>query len=228
MPAALIAVAARVPLDVPVRLGRDEAQRLARVELAKPIYTGSGEPWTQRLLRWLVDRITSLLDAVGGSSPLGWFGLLGIAALVVIVVVVVRRRTGRLSRERSAASLFGGADRSAAGFRAEAERYASAGAWGEAVRARLRAVVRDLEERGLVDARPGRTADEIARDAGRALPAVAGQLHAGARLFDDVWYGGRPADPAAYARLVALDDAVAAARPDRTRPGAELPMAVPR
>jgi len=88
-------------------------------------------------------------------------------------------------------------------------------------------VVRDVEERGLVDVRPGRTADEIARDAGRALPAVAGDLRAAARLFDDVWYGGRTADSSSYDRLVAVDQAVAAARPG-DRAGAERPMAVPR
>jgi MYXO-CTERM domain-containing protein len=230
VPAALlaVAVAARAPLDVPVRLGRDEAQRLARIELAKPIYTGDGEPWTQRLLRWLLEKVTSVIDAVGGSSPLGWFGLLGLALLVAIVVVVVRRRTGRLSRGAATRSLFGGAERSAVDLRAEADRYAASGAWAEAVRARLRAVVRDLEDRGLVDARPGRTADEIARDAGRELPSAAGELRAGARLFDDIWYGGRPAGPAAYARLVAVDEAVAAARPHRAGSSPDRSMAVPR
>lgn len=230
MPAALLlaAVAVRAPLDVPVRLGRDEAQRLARLELAKPIYTGDGEPWAQRLLRWLLEKVSTLLDTVGGSSPLGWFGVLGLAVLVGLVVAVVRRRTGRLSRGAVTRSLFGGPERTAADLRAEADRYAASGAWAEAVRARLRAVVRDVEERGLVDARPGRTADEIARDAGRELPSAAGELRAGARLFDDVWYGGRPAGPAEYARLVAVDGAVTAAHPHRTGAGADRPMAVPR
>lgn len=228
MPAVLLSVAARVPLDVPVRIGRDEAQRLARVELAKPVYTGDDEPWTQKLIRWLIDRIAALLDTVGASSPLGWFGLLGIAALVAIVVVVVRRRTGRLSRGPATTALFGGSERTAVDLRADAERYASSGAWAEAVRARLRAIVRDLEERGLVDPRPGRTADEIARDAGLALPTAAADLRAGARLFDDVWYGGRPAGPQTYARLVAVDDAVAGARPARADAGAQRQVAVPR
>ena len=227
MPAALLVVAALAPLDVPITLGRDEAQRLARIELANPIYSGDEEPWFQKAFRWLLDRISSLLDAVGGSSPLGWFGLLGILALVVLVIVVVRRRTGPLSRGASPDELFASGDRSAADFRAEAERFAASGAWAEAVRARLRAVVRDLEERGVVDARPGRTADEIARDAGRALPSAAADLRAAARLFDDVWYGGRTADSTSYDRLVAVDSAVAAARPGvGTDP--HRPMAVPR
>ena len=208
-----LAVPARAPLDVPISLGRDEAQRLARIELARPEYTGDGEPWTQKVLRWVIDRIDEMLSRVGSSSPLGWFGILGVVAIVVVVVVLVRRRTGPLSRGGAAPSgLFSGADRSAADFRADAQRFADAGAWAEAVRARLRAVVRDLEERGLVDVRPGRTADEIARDAGRALPSVAEELRGAARLFDDVWYGGRVADASGYAVLVEVDRTVREAR----------------
>jgi hypothetical protein len=227
VPAALLVVAALAPLDVPITLGRDEAQRLARIELANPIYTGDEEPWIQRVFRWVLEKISSLLDSVGGSSPLGWFGILGIVVLVVLVVVVVRRRTGSLARAATADELFASGDRSAADFRGEADRFASSGAWAEAVRARLRAVVRDLEERGIVDARPGRTADEIARDAGRALPSVAADLRAAARLFDDVWYGGRTADSASYDRLVAVDSAVSVARPGAGT-DANRPMAVPR
>jgi hypothetical protein len=228
VPAALLAVASLAPLDVPITLGRDEAQRLARIELANPAYTGDDEPWMQKLLRWVLDKIGRLLDTVGGTSPLAWFGALGVVLLVVIVVVAVRRRTGSLSRGPSADALFAGGDRSAADFRAEAERFAASGAWAEALRSRLRAVVRDLEDRGVVDARPGRTADEIARYAGRALPSVSGDLRAAARLFDDVWYGGRTADSSSYARLVAVDDAVAVARPGVAGAEANRPMAVPR
>lgn len=206
-------VAGRVPLDVPVVLGREEAARLAKLELARPVYAGEEEPWVQRVIRWLLGRIGELLDRAAGTSPLGWFGLLGVAVLIALVVVAVRRRTGSLRRGTDPGLFLGTGSRSGADFRSDAERFATAGAWAEAVRARLRAVVRDLEDRGLVDARPGRTADEVARDAGRVLPEVAGDLRVAARIFDDIWYGGRTADAAAYARLVQVDDAVASARP---------------
>jgi hypothetical protein len=221
-------LALRVPLDVPVTLGRDQAQQLARIELAKPDYQQAQGSWVQRLLQWVIDKIASLLDRAVSASPLGWFGILLIVGLVVVVIVLVSRRTGRLERGRAAVALFDDSSRRAADLRADAERFAAAGAWAEAVRARLRAVVRDLEERGLVDVRPGRTADEIAADAGQALPSVSADLRTGTRLFDDVWYGGRTADASTYARMVAVDEAVAAARPGRT---GELPapaMAVPR
>jgi hypothetical protein len=224
----LTAVALRPPGDVPVTLGRDEATRLARLELAKPEYTGDEQPLVQRVISWLIARIGELLDRTASASPLGWFGILGLLALVVLVVVVIRRRTGSLTRSTAGSPLFDDADRSAAGFRADADRFAAAGAWAEAVRARLRAVVRELEERGLVDARPGRTADEVARAGGRALPSAAADLRRGSRTFDDVWYGGRTADSDTYAVLVAVDDAVAAARPGAVPAGVAPDMAVPR
>ncbi|WP_449066361.1 DUF4129 domain-containing protein, partial [Planomonospora algeriensis] len=61
----------------------------------------------------------------------------------------------------------------------------------------LRAVARDLEERAVVEELPGRTADELAAEAGRALPGFAGELAEAARLFDDVTYGDLPGTPRA-------------------------------
>jgi len=218
----------RLPFDVPVVIGRDEAQRLARVELAKQDYAKDDQTLVQKVIQWLLDRIGDALDRATQTSPLGWFGLLGIVVLVVLVIVAVRRRTGALGRSAYDAAMFDVGDHSAADFRATAEAYAEAGAWAEALRARLRAVVRDLEERGLVDARPGRTADEIARDGGTALPTVAADLRAGARLFDDVWYGGRAADERSYQQLVALDRAVSSARPGGSARRDDRAPAVPR
>jgi hypothetical protein len=209
-------------------IGREEAQRLARVELARPEYAKDDQTWVQKAIAWLLDRINDVLDRATTTSPLGWFGLLGVAVLVFLVVVAVRRRTGAMGRAAYDAAMFDVGDRSAADFRKAADAYAASGAFAEAVRARLRAVVRELEERGLVDARPGRTADEIARDGGTALPSVASDLRAGARLFDDVWYGGRPADARSYEQLVALDAAVVAARTGGTDRRDALAPAAPR
>ena len=89
-----------------------------------------------------------------------------------------------------------GAARSAAEHRADAERAAAAGDWEEAVRQRFRALVRALEERDVLDERPGRTADEAAAEAARSMPASAAELAWAARQFDDVAYGGRHATQA--------------------------------
>jgi hypothetical protein len=135
---------------------------------------------------------------------------------VTLVVAVVRRvRPGARAGTRT---LFAGRVRSAAEHRAAADAAAAQGDWAEAVRERLRAVVRDLEERGLLDVRPGRTADEAAVLGGQVLPDVAADLRTAARVFDDVWYGGRTATADSDAQLRAVDDAVRAARPRQPVP----------
>jgi hypothetical protein len=135
----------------------------------------------------------------------------------VIAVVAVRLKVGPLARSGQADhELFAGRPQSAAEHIAAADAHAAAGAWAEAVRERLRAVVRSLEERGLLDPRPGRTADEVAWEAGAVLPHCASDLRAAVRVFDDVWYGGRQATQEHDLQLRALTAKVASARPVTT------------
>jgi len=220
MSAALVLAAALVrlaaPRRVPIDLGRDEAAALARAELAKPVYAEQRPPLWQRVLTWLIDQVGSLLSRAAQAAPGGWWGLLVLALAAAAVVVLVRWRGGAAHRRASVPQpLFVGRVRSASEHRSAAEAFAARGAFDDAVRECFRAVVRGLEERGLLDERAGRTADEAAADAGRVLPDCAGDLRAGARTFDDVVYGGHPAGRDTYQRLRELDDAVAAARPVR-------------
>ena len=201
-------------MSVPVELGREAAQQAAREELAKQAYRDAGPGLVERLLRWLVERAADLLDEVAGVSPGGYAGIAVLVLLLVAAAVAIRLRVGPLGRQQeSERALFVGGERSADQHRAAAEAHAAAGEWAEAVRERLRAVVRSLEERAVLEPRPGRTADEAAAEAGLSLPSCAGDLRSAARLFDEIWYGGRPARPESYSALRDLDRAVRAARP---------------
>lgn len=200
---------AAVPVDVTGEAAREAARR----ELAKPIYHQDDSTLFERGVRWLLDRFSDLLDRAVEASPGGYAGLLGLLVLAVLVVVAIRLKTGPLARAAAGErSLFTGRPLTADDHRRAADRHAAAGEWALAVRERLRAVVRDLEQRGVLEARPGRTADEAAAEAGASLPGCAAGLRAGARLFDEIWYGGRPADAAADASLRDLDAAVRAER----------------
>jgi hypothetical protein len=202
--------------SIPVEPGRAEAAQLAREELAKQVYRDAGPGLVERLVRWLLDQAGGLLDDVAGVSPGGYAGLVVVLLLVVVAVVAVRLRVGPLGRQVARGeALFTGRARSGADHRAAADAHAAAGEWADAVRERLRAVVRSLEERAVLDERPGRTADEAAADAGLALPSCAVGLRGAARLFDEIWYGGRPAGPESDATLRALDERVRATRPER-------------
>ncbi len=193
--------------DVPVDLGRDEAAEAAARELGDPAYVSDDPNPLERAIDWVLDRLGELFAGAGGMS-----GITAVTVLVVVAVIILivfRLRTGPTARSlRSSAAVFGTKTMTAAEHRAAAERAAAAGELAEAVRERFRAVVRELEQRGVLDARAGRTVDEVAAEAGHALPALAGDLRGAAVQFDDVWYGGRTATEEGYRHLVSVDDRV--------------------
>jgi hypothetical protein len=191
---------------------REEAQRAAERELADPAYSADDPGLVARGVRWLFDQFGHLVDRAAEVTPAGYAGLAVLVLLLVLAVVTVRLRLGRVGRvARGTDPVFDARPRSADEHRGAANAHAARGEWAEAVRERFRAMVRELEERTLLEPRPGRTADEVAAEGGRALPIHAAGLRAAARVFDDVWYGGRTATSAMDAQLRAVDEAVGAA-----------------
>ncbi|MFJ2906857.1 DUF4129 domain-containing protein [Streptomyces sp. NPDC087212] len=198
------------PLTVP----RDPAREAARRELSKGMYHENDPSLIERALNAFWDWVDKLFDAASSATPGGPLGLLVIVVAVLAVIGALWWRLGTPRRQpTSAATLFDDRPRSAAEHRSAAEAHAAQGHWNQAVQERMRAIVRSLEERALLDVRPGRTADEAAAAAGRPLPSHADRLRAAARDFDDVTYGGRTATETSYRRIADLDRDL-----DRTRP----------
>ncbi|MGW0119518.1 DUF4129 domain-containing protein [Streptomyces sp. NPDC003327] len=204
--------------DVPVDISRDPAREAAERELSDPRYHENDPSLLQRGLNRFWEWLGDLLDSAAGATPGGVVGVIAVALFVLGAVGALWWRLGTPRRSPTTSggdSLFADGPRTAAQHRTAAALHATAGRWNQAVQERMRAVVRSLEERALLDPRPGRTADEAAAESGRALPAHADALRLAARTFDDVTYGGRTADEAAYRRLEDLDSAL-----ERTRPRA--------
>lgn len=194
-------------------LSREAARDAAREELSRPEYDAAQPPLLLRLVGRAVRALGDLLDGAAAAVPGGRLGLVVLLLLLAGFVAVVLARVRPGAEARGPAPLFAGsAVLDAAQHRVLAESAAAEGRWAEAVRERLRAVVRDLETRGVLDPRPGRTAAEVARDAGQAVPAVAEDLRRAAVRFDEIWYGGRTADAASYALLVEVDGRVGSSR----------------
>jgi Domain of unknown function (DUF4129) len=207
-----------LPLEVPVRIGREEAQRRAAEELAKAKYGGTPD-WlielADRADRWvqrIVDLIIRILDARSPGGGVNWGFLLAIGILLAAIALVVWRvglprwRPG--SRDAAVAA---DSSRPAADYRALAEQHAARGDWAAAVRDRFRALVRELETQALLDERLARTAWEAAYRASQVLPACREALQAGAESFNAVVYGDRPADSTTYQHMVAVEEQVTAA-----------------
>lgn len=200
-------------MTVPVDVGADPARDLARRELSRPIYADAQPSLVQKIVARLGDLLDDLLRAASAVSPGGTTGLVVLLAVLVAVAVVVYWRLGPAARAAAARpSVLDAVVRTADEHRAAADEHAAAGRWDDAVRERMRAMVRGLEERAVIEARRGRTAGEAAREAGAELPAVAAGLVDAARIFDETVYGGRAADADADTRMRAVDDEVRAAR----------------
>jgi len=195
-------------------IGREEAANRAARELLDPQY--ADEPLLDRLSRLAQQFIGDLMDMVADGGTTG-----GVIAAVIIVLILagvaalVAWRLRRTSRGNAATTdaLFDERVMSAEEHRRAAEAMAGADRWTEAIQERLRAIARDLEERALVDGMPGRTAGELAAEAGAAMPGFAPELAAAARSFDDVTYGGIPGTRESYHAMTDLDARLRQARP---------------
>jgi hypothetical protein len=212
--AALLTRASDDISDVPVDIPRVPAREAAERELSRPMYHENDPNLLERALKRFWEWVDDLFGSASGGAPGDTLGLIVIVLVVVALAAALWWRLGKPQRAAAASdSLFDDRPRDASAHRAAAEKHAAADRWNQAVQERMRAIVRSLEERTLLDPRPGRTADEAAAEAGRPLPDHADELRAAARTFDDVTYGGRTADRRAYERLRDLDLALERAKP---------------
>jgi len=146
----------------------------------------------------------------GSSIPGGWFTIAILALLVLaafVVAVRIARRTMRTNRG-SGQGLFGMHELSAAEHRATAQAHAAQGNWPPRFDT--------VSERSPVSSRrpdcsnpvPGRTASELAHDAGELLPGFSTTCGSAATVFNDVTYGEQPGTEADYRTVADLDDAL--------------------
>ncbi|MGW1670335.1 DUF4129 domain-containing protein [Streptomyces sp. NPDC002324] len=200
--------------EPPLTLPRDPAREAARRELSKGMYHQNDPSWYERAMDAFWEWLDKVFGAASAATPGGPLGLVVIVLAVLALLGALWWRLGTPHRAPASSTvLFDDRPRSAAEHRAAAAAQAAQGHWNQAVQERMRAVVRSLEERALLDARPGRTADEAASEAGSALPAHADRLRTAARDFDDITYGGRSGSEETYLRLAALDTDLEHTRP---------------
>lgn len=203
-------------------IGRDPAQRLARDELSRAIYHRQSAP--QAIAHFISSLLAKVFDGISQVTPGGGWTVVALVALVVIIVGVIVARIGPLapSARRSVPLLDAGTrPLTARQLRDASAGSAAEGDYSNAILQRLRAIATSLEERGVLPPDAGRTADELAAQAGRLFPARGGDLAVAARLFDQVRYGDGTGTPDGYERLRALDDALTRLSPA----GAATPMA---
>jgi hypothetical protein len=207
-------LARTVTAAIPVVPDPDAARAAARAELSDPAYQSQQPTLFERITDQIMGRIGDLFHRTADAAPGGRWSLVLLTALILLGLWALRTRLGKLGATgRRAAEVFGTSVRTAAEHHADAEAALAAGRLDVAVTERFRALVRGLEERGLLEPRPGRTANEAAEAAAGLLPACAVALRAAARVFDEVRYGGRAATRAGHDTVAEADRAARAAKP---------------
>jgi hypothetical protein len=192
---------------------RAEGREWLARELAGPEYREAQGSWLARAWAWLQDWLAQVRVPGLGTNWTAVVVVVLLLAAIVTAVFLVGGPLRRSARQREPDAVFDAAPEPASTHFARADAAAAAGDWALAVAERFRGLVRSLEERTVIDSRPGRTASEIAAQAGTSLPGCADALARAARTFDDVRYGGRPASAAGDEDLRGVVRAVAAARP---------------
>ncbi len=192
---------------------RGGARDEARDELSKRIYHLTDPSPLQRFMSWVWEHVVKLFSNVVNITPGGVPSLVVVILVIVALVVAMRLGLGPTHlRDALTDRRRGARVRSAEEYRAEAESLAAKGDFKEAVRARFRAIIRELEERAVLDPRPGRTAGEIAREGSTAVPAIREDLHAVAGTFNRAWYSRMPATRADYDLVRDADGRIRATR----------------
>lgn len=170
-----------------------------------------------RMLRFIVARISSILDWVRGSVDAR---LLLAATIVVIVVlvyarVVAERRAAEARQSRAGARATRGERRDR--WRA-ADELAASGRYGDATHELYAAVVESLAIGGLVRYHASKTNGDYARELRRAGAPVAAEFRAFGRRFDRAVFATSETTREEYVELAAL--AASIGRIARQRPAA--------
>ena len=199
----------------PGPIGRDPAQRLARNELSRAIYHQHSLPRTVE--RFVLTMLERLFGAASRVTPGGWWTVVALVALAVAVGTAVAVRLGPLARSARGGGPArdpGSRARTARQLRDDSAASATEGDYSTAILQRVRAIVASCEERGILVPDAGRTADELATQAGARFPGQRADLAAAARLFDQIRYGAGVGTLDGYEQLRDLDATLATRQPE--------------
>lgn len=178
------------PSEIPVDPTAPEARQWAEEELAKAAYNPTDTIFT-RIGRWIGNLFQELLSGQFGASNPILAVVIAIALLAVVALVIVFasrvRRVRNVTASRSH-SLFDDA-RTSEELSRDARSALQRGEYSAAFLDSYRAIIRSLDERVLIEDRPGLTAREAAALASIPFPRFEHTWNWASATFDAVCYG---------------------------------------
>jgi len=166
-----------------------------------PDFIVSAQQWLATALRWLQNLLDTLRVHLPGGADTKAVGTLmqfalyaaGILGLLIMMAVVVGRirQTSRARRKRVSGALAETIVDSR-GWKAEADRLASAGEWRGSCRALYLSLLRSLDERGITPYAPTKTNYEYWYALARH-PAIQMPFRELANRVEVIWFGDKAA-----------------------------------
>lgn len=207
----------------------DDVSRDVEEVLSRPEFQ-YGPSWWERAVEWLAERLEDLFGPLlpgagtfggGASSLVAWLVIVVAAGLVVFAVVraVRNRRARRSSDDVTPFEVDVDHAQPASHWRDEADRFEAAGEWRDALRARVRQLVRTLTDEGLVTNSAGRTTGELRAELGESAPRAVDDVDVVFGRFESVWYGGAGHDRDDHVVVVAHVEAALRATTQHERTG---------
>lgn len=182
----------------------DEARSALRRELVNPQYFD--QDLAQRILDWIQRRIDGAVEGASSVPALTWLAATGIAVALGAALLLLLSRARLTARRRDPlGAVLPEEGVSAAELRIRAESALREGRYAEAVVDGFRALAVHQVERGRLDNAPGSTAREVAATLVAQYPGQRDHVEEGARLFDAVMYGDRPATREEAEAMLAID-----------------------
>ncbi|CAA9381038.1 MAG: hypothetical protein AVDCRST_MAG60-892 [uncultured Nocardioides sp.] len=181
-----------LPLEPPLVPSPEEGRGLLRRELLDPEY--HRDDLVRRLLEWVRRRILDVLEAASDAPPLSTFAAMAVGLVVVLGLSWLATRARTSPHAPGAGNpVLPDVATSAAQWRERAGQAHRDGLYSDALVHAFRALAAGQVEGGRLGDAPGATAHEVAEALRSAYPAQAASMTEGARLFDLVLYGDRPA-----------------------------------
>lgn len=206
----------------PPNVDPDEARRRVHEELTKSEYQEDTGflPWLLGVIEtWLAE----ILDGIDGSSTAQAGIAIALGVLLIAAAVLVLRRTGLIRRGAALsveASLAADPVLSAGQLREASHAAIAESRFDDGTVLALRALVRDLEERTLLDVSEGMTSHEAMNAAARPFPDLRSRLLLGAQAFDTAAYSHRSTRAKQAEDLLRLAEYIAGSTPDLEQVGA--------
>ena len=179
-----------ISLKAPATPDADEARRAAKKELSRQIYHEKPDLW-DRIWRWILDHIDTGSMVPGVPSWVSTVIVVIVIAVGIALLILLLTRISSARRVVKPSLSVLTDDRDAVTLTRAADEAAAQADFATAVVERFRAIIRSLDERGIIDDYPGMTALEAAALTHRALGEhqITGALYEAAHLFDAVLYG---------------------------------------